>query len=39
MHLDPRPAIEPEPTAAVEAIDEEPESMDGYEAAMAMPED
>lgn len=39
VHLDPRPAIEPEPTAAVEAIDEEPESMDGYEAAMAMPED
>ncbi|HNM96332.1 MAG TPA: arginine deiminase-related protein [Marmoricola sp.] len=39
VHLDPRPLIEPDPTPAVEAIDEDPESMDGFEAAMALPED
>lgn len=39
VHLDPRPAAEPELTEAVEAIDEDPESIDGFEAATALPED
>ena len=39
IHLDPRPAIEPELTEAVEAIAEEPESMDGAEAASQQPVD
>ena len=35
VHLDPRPAREPELTEAVEAIAEEPETIDGVEAAVA----
>jgi hypothetical protein len=33
VHLDRRPAIEPEPTAAVEAIDENPHTADGQDVA------
>jgi len=33
VHLDPRPAAEPEPTAAVEAIDENPVTADGRDVA------
>ena len=40
IHLDRRPAAEPEAiTEAVEAIDEDPHSADGHEAATATPED
>jgi hypothetical protein len=40
IHLDRRPALEPEAiTEAVEAIDEDPHSPDGHEAATATPED
>ena len=35
VHLDRRPAIEPEPTAAVEAIDENPVTADGRDVATA----
>jgi hypothetical protein len=35
VHLDRRPAAEPEPTAAVEAIDENPHTADGQDVAMA----
>ncbi len=35
VHLDRRPAVEPEPTAAVEAIDDNPVTADGREAATA----
>jgi hypothetical protein len=35
VHLDPRPAAEPEPTPAVEAIDEHPVFADGRDAAVA----
>jgi hypothetical protein len=34
IHLDPRPAAEPEPTPAVEAIDENPVTADGRDVAM-----
>ena len=34
VHLDRRPAVEPEPTAAVEAIDENPHTADGQDVAM-----
>ena len=37
VHLDPRPAAEPPLTEAVEAIAEEPETMDGVEAASELP--
>ncbi|WP_206448126.1 citrulline utilization hydrolase CtlX [Agrococcus sp. KRD186] len=37
VHLDPRPAVAPELTDAVEAIAEEPETMDGAEAASELP--
>ena len=33
VHLDRRPAVEPEPTAAVEAIDENPHTADGQDVA------
>ena len=35
VHLDPRPATEPEPTAAVEAIDENPLTADGRDVVLA----
>jgi hypothetical protein len=35
VHLDPRPAIEPEPTAAVEAIDQNPHTADGRDVVLA----
>ena len=35
IHLDPRPAAEPEPTAASEAIDENPSTADGQDVATA----
>jgi len=35
VHLDPRPAAAPEPTAAVEAIDENPSTADGQDLATA----
>jgi len=35
IHLDPRPAAEPEPTAAAEAIDENPSTADGQDLATA----
>src|SRR5690606_12055069 len=37
VHLDPRPVVAPELTIAVEAIAEEPETMDGAEAASELP--
>ena len=39
VHLDPRPKAEGDPTPAVEAIDENPVTVDGYEAATATPDD
>jgi hypothetical protein len=35
VHLDRRRAVELEPTAAVEAIDEDPHTLDGQDVAMA----
>jgi hypothetical protein len=39
VHLDRRPTSEPEPTAAVEAIDENPRTADGQDVAMGDVED
>ena len=36
VHLDPRPVVDPEPTATAEAIDEDPHTADGQDVAQAL---